>query len=273
MATTFSIPAPPALAATVFGDRLPLAEAYARWLAGAGVDRGFVGPREADRIWDRHILNCVGVGSLLGEGAVVADLGSGAGLPGLAVAIARPDVRVVAIESMLRRCVFLEEVIADLDLTSVTVCRGRAEDVDVEADAVIARAVAPIDRLARWARRLLRDDGVLLALKGKSARIEVEEVWPQLETLGFTPEVELLAIVPAANEHGAVSASDTPRSALGVPSLPGLAVARIGTWSGAAGRSSFTPDVDVADDDRVALVVRLRCFPQAPSLRARSGLG
>jgi 16S rRNA (guanine527-N7)-methyltransferase len=273
VATTASIPAPPALAATVFGDRLPLAEAYARWLAGAGVERGLVGPREADRIWDRHILNCVGVGNLLSEGAVVADLGSGAGLPGLAVAIARPDVRIVAIESMLRRCRFLEEVVADLGLTSVTVCRARAEDVDVKADAVIARAVAPIDRLAGWARRLLRDDGVLLALKGTSARAEVEAAWPMLETLGFTSEVELLAITPTAHERGAIDTSGTPTFAIDVPSLPGLAVVRLGSWAGAASESSFTPDAEVADDDRVALVVRLQCFPQARSRRARSGLG
>lgn len=168
--------APPG-AAAVFGDRLPLAVRYAQWLAGAGVERGLLGPREADRLWDRHLLNSAAVGELLVPGDRVVDVGSGAGLPGIPLALARPDCTVVLLEPLLRRATFLGEVVADLGLADrVTVFRARAEEAareDPAYDVVVARAVAPLDRLAAWCLPLLRPGGRLLAVKGERAAEEV----------------------------------------------------------------------------------------------------
>jgi 16S rRNA (guanine527-N7)-methyltransferase len=168
---------PPPEAAAVFGDRLELARRYAVHLVGSGVERGLIGPREAPRIWDRHILNCAVVAELLPDGARTVDLGSGAGLPGIPLALARPDLSVVLVEPLARRVDWLREVVEDLDLP-VTVERGRAEEPGVRArwegaDVVTARAVAPLARLAGWALPLLRPGGVMLALKGASADAEV----------------------------------------------------------------------------------------------------
>jgi 16S rRNA (guanine527-N7)-methyltransferase len=169
----------------VLGDALPVLQAYADLLAGAGVERGLLGPRETPRLWQRHLLNCVGLTELLPESALVVDLGSGAGLPGVVLAAVRPDLQVVLLEPLLRRAVFLEEVVAALALGNATVVRGRAEELgggrltgpglpaDGRADAVVARAVAPLDRLAGWALPLLRPGGRLLALKGESAADEL----------------------------------------------------------------------------------------------------
>src|SRR6185312_11628107 len=129
MAPTVDLPAPPPLAAAVFGDRLPLATRFAARLAGTGVERGLVGPRESERVWDRHLLNCAAIGALIPRGATVVDIGSGAGLPGVPLAIARPDLTIVLVESMLRRTTFLSEIVADLELTGVSVRRGRAEEL------------------------------------------------------------------------------------------------------------------------------------------------
>ena len=167
----------PPEAAAVFGDRLALARRYADHLVGSGVERGLLGPREAPRIWDRHILNCAVVAELLPDGARTVDLGSGAGLPGIPLALARPDLSVVLVEPLARRVDWLREVVEDLDLP-VTVERGRAEEPGVRArwegaDVVTARAVAPLARLAGWALPLLRPGGMMLALKGASADAEV----------------------------------------------------------------------------------------------------
>ena len=151
---------PPPAAAPLFGTGLEAAVRYAQILAGAGVERGLLGPREADRLWDRHLLNSVALAELLSPGEQIADIGSGAGLPGIPLALARPDLRVTLIEPLLRRSDFLREVIEDLDL-DVTVVRGRAEDQTVrqvvgEADAVVSRAVASLDKLTKWSMPLLR---------------------------------------------------------------------------------------------------------------------
>jgi len=177
----------PASAAAVFGESTSDAERFAGWLAGPGVERGLLGPREVDRIWSRHVLNCAVLEPFLPRGASVCDLGSGAGLPGIVVALLRPDVRMTLLEPLLRRATFLEEVVADLGLAEVSVVRARAEDYRhrrPDHDAVVARAVAPIDRLAGWAMPLLRPGGVLLALKGSTAEDELAAAGPALDKVG-----------------------------------------------------------------------------------------
>ena len=170
------------IARELFGDRLPLAVEYATLLATDGVVRGLIGPREADRIWDRHLVNSVAIAPALPADGYVVDVGSGAGLPGLALAIARPDLQVVLVEPLLRRTTFLSEAVEALELaTTVSVVRARAEEIAARpamfhvkpADVVTARAVAPLDRLAGWCLPLLRIDGTMLALKGASAAEEI----------------------------------------------------------------------------------------------------
>ena len=167
-------------AVALFGDRLPLAERYAARLADDGVLRGLIGPREVDRLWDRHLLNSAILTDLVPLGARVVDVGSGAGLPGLAMAIRRTDLHVDLVEPMLRRTQFLTEVVCQLELAaSVSVVRGRAEDADVgravgNSDWVVARAVAPLDRLVRWCLPLLSPGGRLLALKGAGGADEAD---------------------------------------------------------------------------------------------------
>ena len=163
---------------SVFGERLPLAERYAEHLATTGVEWGLVGPREASRVWERHILNCAVVADLIPPAARVLDIGSGAGLPGIPLALARPDLRVVLVEPLARRVEWLRTVLADLELP-VEVERGRAEDTPIRrrwegADVVTSRAVAPLHRLAAWCLPLVRPGGMMLAVKGMSAPAEVE---------------------------------------------------------------------------------------------------
>ena len=148
---------------------------FAAWLAGAGVERGFLGPREVDRIWDRHIANCAVVEELIPESSRVFDIGSGAGLPGLVLAIVRPDIQIGLIEPLMRRSQFLEEVIIDLGITNrVKVIRGRAEELKGQsAPVVTARAVAPLGKLLTWALPLTAKGGQILALKGSSAATEI----------------------------------------------------------------------------------------------------
>lgn len=176
------VPAPSG-ALAVFGAGLPGAERYATLLAGPGVERGLIGPRELDRLWDRHLLNCAVVSELVPDGAEVLDLGSGAGLPGIVLALIRPDLSIVMLEPLLRRALFLNECVAELRLPNVRVHRARAEEVEgtLSADVVTARAVAPLARLAGWALPLLRPGGRLLALKGERAAAELVEARPILE--------------------------------------------------------------------------------------------
>lgn len=179
-------PPVPAAAQGVFATRLPLAEAYAVRLAGEGIDRGLIGPREAPRLWDRHLLNCAVVADLLPAAATVADLGSGAGLPGIALAIRRPDLAVTLVEPLLRRTRFLDEVVVALALDNVEVRRARAEELHgrLEYDAVTSRAVAPLGRLAGWSLPLVRRGGLMLAMKGSSAAEEVAVARGVLQRLG-----------------------------------------------------------------------------------------
>jgi 16S rRNA (guanine527-N7)-methyltransferase len=179
-------PRPPAeyreTAERVFGDRLSTAIRYAELLMTAGVVRGLIGPREAPRIWERHLLNCAVVAELIPEDARVADVGAGAGLPGIVLAVARPDLSVILVEPLARRTAFLLEAATALGLARTTVVRARAEECVPGrgeprfelADVVTARAVAPLDRLTAWCLPLAAEGGRVLALKGESAAEEVE---------------------------------------------------------------------------------------------------
>ena len=147
--------------------------AYAELLAGPGIERGLIGPREADRIWERHIFNCLPITQLLKEGSILFDVGSGAGLPGIVIALARPDLHVTLIEPLERRVEFLKEAVAGLD---IEVIRGQAQDVRATAHYVTARAVAPLEKLKRMSWHLLKTGGSLMAIKGKSAEEEMSSV-------------------------------------------------------------------------------------------------
>lgn len=175
---TSELPAPPASAADVFGERLELAIAYHRLLATDGSTRGFIGPREVPRLWERHVLNCAVIGEAFDESISVADIGSGAGLPGIPLAIARPDLHIRLVEPLLKRSTFLNEVREKLGLKNVTVVRGRAEDREVvraeKVDVVTSRAVAPLGRLARWSLPLVKPRGAMIAMKGASVADELE---------------------------------------------------------------------------------------------------
>lgn len=170
-------PSVPEVAQRVFSDALPLARAFAELLATDGIVRGLIGPREVPRLWDRHLLNCAVLTEAIDAGASVCDLGSGAGLPGLVVAIRRPDLMVTLVEPLLRRTTFLEEAVGVLELRNVRIRRGRAEDLHGVSsfDVVTARAVAPLDRLSYWSLPLVRSGGLFLAMKGSSAEAEIAD--------------------------------------------------------------------------------------------------
>lgn len=180
MSETPELEPAPTAAAEVFGERLPLAEAYHRSLATDGSTRGFIGPRELPRLWDRHILNCAVIGEVMETGASIADVGSGAGLPGIPLAIARPDLRITLIEPLLKRSVYLAEVVELLGLDNVTVIRGRAEEKPVRralgkgVDVVTSRAVAPLGKLVGWSLPLAKIGGMMVAMKGSSVTEELE---------------------------------------------------------------------------------------------------
>lgn len=171
---------------------LPTLRAYEARLASVGLERGLIGPREVNRLWDRHIVNSAAIESLIPVGASVIDVGSGAGLPGIPLALVRPDLRVVLLEPLLRRSVFLEETIGLLGIADrVSVVRGRAEDrVVPPADIVTARAVAPLDRLIGWCWPMVKAGGRLLALKGERAQEEVDAAGPTLRKSGLTATIQ-----------------------------------------------------------------------------------
>src|SRR6202020_866984 len=178
---------PPAEASAIFGEALEKACRYAELLATDGVTRGLIGPRETERLWDRHLVNCAVVAELLPERGVLVDIGSGAGLPGVVLAMLRPSLQVILLEPLLRRSVFLEECVAELGLSNATVVRARAEEkaaAHIKADIATARAVAPLDRLGGWAAPLLRPGGELLAIKGQSAEEEIAAAQGVLSRLG-----------------------------------------------------------------------------------------
>ena len=170
----------------MFGDRVDGLRRYAELLATVGIERGLVGPREQDRIWDRHLLNSAAMAPLLPRAGSVLDVGSGAGLPGVPLALARPDLAVVLLEPLLRRATFLQEVVAELGLGNVRVRRARAEDVvgDEVADAVVSRAVAPLPKLLGWCLPLTSPGGSVLALKGDRGAEELASVASGLPALG-----------------------------------------------------------------------------------------
>ncbi|WP_069813601.1 16S rRNA (guanine(527)-N(7))-methyltransferase RsmG [Streptomyces sp. TP-A0874] len=181
------LPPPPPEAETVFGDALPAAIRYAELLAEAGVRRGLIGPREVPRLWGRHMLNCAVLTEAVPESVTVCDVGSGAGLPGIPLALVRPDLEITLLEPLLRRTTFLQEVVDLLGLEHVTVVRGRAEEMLGKlrpVHVVTARAVAPLDRLAGWGVPLLRPYGEMLALKGDTAEQELRSARAALSKLG-----------------------------------------------------------------------------------------
>ena len=161
------------LIARYFPERGDEVRAYAEFLKGAGIERGLIGPREGERIWDRHIFNSLFITELLPQGASLFDIGSGAGLPGIVIALARPDLKVTLIEPLERRVEFLKEATAGTD---IQVIRGRAQDVKKSADFITARAVAPLDKLKKMCWHMLKMNGSLLAMKGESASKEMEGV-------------------------------------------------------------------------------------------------
>lgn len=175
----------------MFGQQLPLVLRYAELLRDTGVSHGLIGPRESDRLWSRHLLNCAVLAELIEPGARVLDIGSGAGLPGIPLALARPDLEIVLLEPMARRVAWLETAVAELDLPLV-IARGRAEDPGIRrsyrgADVVTARALAPLHRLAGWALPYLRPGGHLLAMKGETAADEVERDGESVRRFGGAP--------------------------------------------------------------------------------------
>jgi 16S rRNA (guanine527-N7)-methyltransferase len=173
-------------AAAIFGAGLDQARRFAELLAGSAVEWGLIGPREVPKIWERHILNCVVLSPAIPAEARVADVGSGAGLPGIVLAVARPDITVVLVEPLLRRVTWLQEAVDQLGLPNVEIVRSRAEDLAAEErdfDVVTARAVAALPKLLGWCLPLLRPGGVFLALKGESVAAEVAEATPVLVAL------------------------------------------------------------------------------------------
>ncbi len=185
----------PEVAREIFGPAAPKAESYAALLAGPGVERGLIGPNEIPRVWERHLLNCAVVASLVPDPCALVDLGSGAGLPGIVLALLLPDTTVTLLEPMARRAAFLEECVSDLGVDNAQVLRAGAEEAAgaLTADVVTARAVAPLNRLAGMAVRLVRPGGIVLAIKGARAAQEVEAAREALNRLGVQRVEVLLA--------------------------------------------------------------------------------
>jgi len=183
-----TVPEMPAGGREVLGDAVRRVERYAGLLAGAGVERGLLGPNEVPRLWERHLLNSAVIAELVPKDrpCSLVDLGSGAGLPGVVLALMLPDVEVILLEPALRRATFLEECVAELGLGNAKVVRARAEQVagTLAADVVTARAVAPLDRLASLALGLLKPGGIVLAIKGAKAAAEVRDAAGALSRLG-----------------------------------------------------------------------------------------
>lgn len=194
-----------AIADRLYRDNYKTIRQYVDILVSRGVDWGLIGPREIGRLWERHILNSIALESLIPEGCRVADVGSGAGLPGIPLAILRPDLEMTLIEPVLRRSNFLTEALDELGLDDrVTVVRGRAEDADLHVDVVVSRAVAKLATLINWTADLIVESGSLLALKGQSADDEVVKAKKELSKRRLSAEVLLIRADPAADVTRAV---------------------------------------------------------------------
>lgn len=208
----------PQIAYKVFGDRVDKAQAYHDLLATDGSTRGFIGPREIPRLWDRHLLNCAVIGEVMNSGATVADIGSGAGLPGIPLAIARPDLQIILIEPLLKRSVFLQEIKDALSLANVTVIRGRAEEKPVrqqvgEVDIVTSRAVAPLGKLAAWSLPLVKVGGAMVAMKGASVHEELERDFEEIRKAGGSPQARVVTVGTDLTEPTTLLIVDkTPRA-------------------------------------------------------------
>lgn len=186
------VPPPPEAAEAVFGERSAVALRFVEHLATTAVEWGLIGPREVPRLWDRHVLNCAVLQEVIPPGVQVVDVGSGAGLPGIALALCRPDLQLVLVEPLLRRVEWLTQITDDLALGNIEVRRGRAEELVgmLSVPVVTARAVAPLDRLARWGLPLLQPGGQLLAIKGRSAAEELERTADAVHRAGgVDPEI------------------------------------------------------------------------------------
>jgi 16S rRNA (guanine527-N7)-methyltransferase len=183
----------------LYGAGFPSLNRYVDILSTTAVEWGLLGPREADRLWDRHILNSAALSELIPSNSSVADVGSGAGLPGIPVALLRPDLEVTLVEPLLRRSTFLTQTVEALGIEDrVQVVRSRAEDHSQRYDVVVSRAVAPLDRLIGWCNRLRAADGVILALKGSSAADEVGAARHELKSARLTAEVFSVKVHPDA---------------------------------------------------------------------------
>jgi 16S rRNA (guanine527-N7)-methyltransferase len=212
---------PPAAARNTFAPgRLELAERFADLLATEGVVRGLIGPREGSRLWERHLLNCALLGELLPTGSEVCDVGSGAGLPGIVLAIARPDLTVTLVEPLLRRTTFLDEVVRELGLDGVEVIRTRAEALHGTRtfDVVTARAVAPLHRLLSWSMPLVAPKGAMVAMKGSSAADEIVAAESTLQRLGCaTPEIHSLGAKVTDSPTTAIRVAWADPARVGLP--------------------------------------------------------
>jgi 16S rRNA (guanine527-N7)-methyltransferase len=187
------------IARLIYKDQFPLIKRYVDILQSAAVMWGLLGPRETDRLWDRHILNSAALSGLIAAESAVADVGSGAGLPGIPLAILRPDLRMTLIEPLLRRFTFLTQTVQELGITKhVTVVRSRAEDHEQNYDVVVARAVARLDRLIGWCNPLRAPKGVILALKGASAVDEMAAADRELAAAQLDAEVLTVRAHPEA---------------------------------------------------------------------------
>ena len=173
-----------------FKENQPKIDRYAEILATWGIERGLIGPKEGSRIWDRHIANCIPFSTLIPQGVSVVDIGSGAGLPGIVLALARPDLVITLIEPLQRRVDFLNEVVSELELP-ITVMRGKSESVKKSFDIVTARAVAPLPKLLNISWHLVKTSGALLALKGESAQVEIDTMPPKKHSMTTLHLIEL----------------------------------------------------------------------------------
>lgn len=177
----------PPSAKAIFGSRLNLAEAYASALARDSETFGLLGPRELPKLWSRHILNSAVVAEYISDSATVADVGAGAGLPGIPIAIARPDIQMTLIEPMERRSEWLVSIVKELGLENVKVVRARGEETtNLDIDVVVARAVAALAKLIGFTAPVLKGQGQILAIKGERVTEEMAEAKQLFAKFGIT---------------------------------------------------------------------------------------